>query len=104
VERKVSSGLIRIRDGQTLILSGIIQDGEVTNVSKVPILGDLPIIGSLFRSTYKDSTRTEVIVMLTPQVINDSEAYSGFGYNYNPSRETGEYLRDRGLTVPTNPY
>lgn len=104
VERKVSSGLIRIRDGQTLILSGIIQDGESIRVSKVPILGDLPIIGSLFRSTFKDNARSEVIVMLTPQIINDSEAYSGFGYNYTPSRETGKYLRDRGLTVPTSPY
>lgn len=104
IERKVSSGLIRLRDGQTLILSGIISDGERTQVSKVPILGDLPIIGSLFRSTYKDKARSEVIVMLTPQVIDDSEGYSGFGYNYTPSRETGKYLRDRGLNVPTTPY
>lgn len=104
IERKVSSGMIRLRDGQTLILSGIISDGERTQVSKVPILGDLPIIGSLFRSTYKDKARSEVIVMLTPQVIDDSEGYSGFGYNYTPSRETGKYLRDRGLNVPTTPY
>jgi len=104
VERTVSSGLIRLRDGQTLILSGIIQDGERVTTSKVPILGDLPIIGSLFRSTFKDNARSEVIVMVTPQVINDSEAYSGFGYNYTPSRETGKYLQDRGLSVPTSPY
>ncbi|BAQ59664.1 type IV pilus biogenesis protein PilQ [Geminocystis sp. NIES-3708] len=104
VERKVSSGLIRLRDGQTLILSGIISDGERTQISKVPILGDLPIIGSLFRSTFKDKARSEVIVMLTPQVIDDSEGSSGFGYNYTPSRETGKYLRDRGLNVPTAPY
>jgi type IV pilus assembly protein PilQ len=104
VERTVSSGLVRLRDGQTLILSGIISDVERTQISKVPILGDLPIIGSLFRSTFKDKTRSEVIVMLTPQVIDDSEGYSGFGYNYTPSRETGKYLRDRGLNVPTSPY
>jgi type IV pilus assembly protein PilQ len=103
-QRSVTSGLIRLRDGQTLILSGIISEAEVTQVSKVPILGDLPIIGSLFRSSSTDTTRNEVIVLLTPQIINDSDAYSGFGYNYNPSRETSEYLRDRGLTLPTNPY
>lgn len=104
VVRTVDSGLIRLRDGQTLILSGIIQDGERTQVSKVPILGDLPLIGSLFRSTFKDKTRSEVIVMLTPQILDDSEGYSGFGYNYTPSRETGKYLRDRGLNVPSTPY
>jgi len=104
VERTVSSGKIRLRDGQTLILSGIIQDGERTTVSKVPILGDLPIIGSLFRSTVKDKARSEVVVILTPQILDDSEGYSGFGYNYTPSRETGKYLRERGLNIPTTPY
>lgn len=104
VKREVNSGLIRLRDGQTLILSGIISDEERTLVSKIPFLGDLPIIGSLFRSTFKDKTRSEVIVMLTPQVINDSEGNSGFGYNYTPSRETGNYLREKGLNLPTNPY
>lgn len=104
VERTVSSGRIRLRDGQTLILSGIIQDGERTTVSKVPILGDLPLIGSLFRSTVKDKARSEVVVILTPQVLDDSEGYSGFGYNYTPSRETGKFLRDRGLNIPTAPY
>lgn len=104
VERTVSSGLIRLRDGQTLILSGIIQDGERTQVSKVPILGDLPLIGSLFRSSFKDKTRSEVVVILTPQILDDSEAYSGFGYNYTPSRETGKFLQERGLSIPTTPY
>jgi type IV pilus assembly protein PilQ len=52
-EREVSSGLVRLRDGQTLILSGIIQDQERTEISKVPILGDIPLLGSLFRSTDK---------------------------------------------------
>jgi type IV pilus assembly protein PilQ len=104
VKREVNSGLIRLRDGQTLILSGIISDEERTLVSKIPVLGDLPIIGSLFRSTFKDKSRSEVIVMVTPQVIDDSQGNSGFGYNYSPSRETGEFLRDRGFNLPTNPY
>lgn len=104
IKREVNSGLIRLRDGQTLILSGIISDEERTIVSKIPFLGDLPLIGSLFRSTFKDKSRSEVIVMVTPQIINDSEGNSGFGYNYNPSRETGQFLREKGLNIPTNPY
>jgi type IV pilus assembly protein PilQ len=103
IERKVSSGLVRLRDSQSLILSGIISDGERTVTSKVPILGDLPVIGSLFRSTSTQRARNEVIVLLTPQILDDSDAYSGFGYNYTPTRETGRYLRERGLTLPTQP-
>ena len=104
VERTVSSGLIRLRDGQTLILSGIITDTERSIVSKIPVLGDIPLLGSLFRATRKERARSEVVVVLTPQVLDDSDSYSGFGYNYTPSRETGEYLRDKGISLPTAPY
>ena len=69
--REVSSGLIRLRDGQTLILSGIIQDEEREATTKVPILGDLPLLGSLFRSTNKTNERAEVIVLLTPEIIDE---------------------------------
>ncbi|MBD2131333.1 MULTISPECIES: AMIN domain-containing protein [unclassified Sphaerospermopsis] len=83
-ERSLQSGLIRLRDGQTLILSGIIQDQDRATVNKVPILGDIPLIGSLFRSTNRENVRREVIVLLTPQVMDDTER-SSYGYNYNPS-------------------
>ncbi len=99
-KRELSSGLVRLRDNQTLILSGIIQDQERTTVSKVPILGDIPLLGSLFRSTDKTNERAEVIVLLTPQVIDEQ---AGFGYNYNPSKTTREMLRRGGLKLPGNP-
>ncbi|AFY41785.1 type IV pilus secretin family protein [Nostoc sp. PCC 7107] len=98
-ERSLNSGLIRLRDGQTLILSGIIQDQDRVTVSKIPILGDLPLIGSLFRRTNKNNQRNEVIVLLTPQVMDDSEN-SSYGYNYTPSPEVRQILERRGLSAP----
>lgn len=98
-ERSLNSGLIRLRDGQTLILSGIIQDADRTTVSKIPILGDLPLIGSLFRSTNRQNQRNEVIVLLTPQIMDDSEN-SSYGYNYTPSPEVRQILERRGLKLP----
>ncbi|AFY79381.1 type II secretory pathway, component HofQ [Pleurocapsa sp. PCC 7327] len=100
--RELSSGLIRLRDGQTLIVSGIIQDSDRTIVSKVPILGDIPILGALFRSTDNIKERAEVIIMLTPQIIDDNPR-SQFGYNYNPSPAASEILQDQGFDVQTNP-
>jgi len=97
-ERSIQSGLIRLRDGQTLILSGIIQDSDRSTVTKIPILGDLPLIGSLFRSTNRQNERREVIVLLTPQVLDDSER-SSFGYNYKPSPEVRQMLERRGLNL-----
>jgi len=98
-ERSLNSGLIRLRDGQTLILSGIIQDTDRTSISKIPILGDLPLIGSLFRSTNRSNQRNEVIVLLTPQIMDDTEN-SSYGYNYTPSPEVRQILERRGLKVP----
>ncbi|MEH2197899.1 AMIN domain-containing protein [Nostoc sp.] len=98
-ERSLTSGLIRLRDGQTLILSGIIQDQDRTSISKIPILGDLPLIGALFRKTNRSNQRNEVVVLLTPQIMDDSEN-SSYGYNYNPSPEVRQILERRGLKVP----
>jgi len=97
--RRVSSGQIRIRDGQTLILSGIIQDQDRATVTKVPILGDIPILGALFRSTTRENQRQEVIVLLTPHILDDSDT-STFGYRYVPLPETQEYIQERGGQVP----
>jgi len=98
-ERSLQSGLIRLRDGQTLIVSGIINDTERVTASKIPILGDLPLIGALFRSTNKTNERAEVIVLVTPQILDDSDR-SSFGYQYNPSPDARRMLQ-RG--VPLQP-
>jgi type IV pilus assembly protein PilQ len=98
-ERSLNSGLVRLRDGQTLILSGIIQDSDRTTVSKLPILGDIPLLGSLFRRTNRQNQRSEVIVLLTPQIMDDSER-SSYGYNYNPSPDVRRMLERRNLQVP----
>ncbi|HBS70620.1 MAG TPA: general secretion pathway protein GspD [Cyanobacteria bacterium UBA11153] len=97
--RDLNTGKIRLRDGQTLILTGIIQETDRTTVSKVPILGDIPILGALFRKTERQNQRQEVIVLLTPQVLDDSERAS-FGYNYTPGRETQDFLERRGVVAP----
>lgn len=94
-ERQISSGQVRVRDGQTLLLSGIIQESERSSVTKIPILGDIPILGALFRSTVTDNQRRELIVLLTPQILDDSDQ-STFGYQYTPSEQVQEILENRG--------
>lgn len=98
--RSIDSGRIRLRDGQTLILSGIIQDSDRTEVRKVPILGDIPLLGSLFRRTIRDNERQEVIVVLTPNVLDDADP-NNFGYTYTPGRDAREILeQQRNFTFP----
>jgi type IV pilus assembly protein PilQ len=98
--RETNSGLIRLKDSQTLILSGIIQDQERTNITKVPILGDIPLLGALFRSSNKTNERAEVIVLLTPEIVDEQ---SDFGYDYTPGKESREVLEKSGVQLPGNP-
>jgi type IV pilus assembly protein PilQ len=90
-KRTLNSGQIRIRDGQTLVLSGVIRDSDRQTLVKVPILGDLPIIGALFRQETNENVRNEVIIIVTPRIIDDSQDAT-WGYTYQPGPETQKVL------------
>jgi type IV pilus assembly protein PilQ len=64
---------IRIKDGETLVIGGMIQESEQKTVNKIPFLGDLPLIRPLFRSTSTSKGTTELVIMITPKIINDGE-------------------------------
>jgi type IV pilus assembly protein PilQ len=101
-KREVKSGKIRLRDGQTLILTGVIQETDQSTTSKVPILGDIPILGALFRSQSDTTARTEVVIMVTPQILNDGTE-AQFGFNYTPSKASSDFLRQQGFPVQVQP-
>jgi len=89
--RVLNSGKIRLRDNQTLVLSGIIRDQDVESTVKVPFFGDLPIIGALFRSKTSQNNRSEVIIIVTPRIIDDSQN-ANWGYTYQPGPEVQKVL------------
>ena len=64
---------VRVKDGETLIIAGLIQEQEQKLVQKIPVLGDLPLIGAAFRSTNTVKAKSELVIMLTPKIINDGE-------------------------------
>ena len=63
-------------DQQTIVLGGLIQDDYTDNVRKVPLLGDIPLLGNLFRSTGKDQTKLNLLVFLRPTILRDQDAAS----------------------------
>ena len=91
-QRRLETGKIRLRDGQTLVLTGIIQDQDRVSISKVPILGDIPLLGRLFRAESNERERSELIVLVTPQILDDSDQSSS-GYPYTPSEEAQDILK-----------
>ncbi len=90
-QRRLETGKMRLRDGQTLILSGIIQESDRSTVKKVPILGDIPLLGRLFRSDSSERTRQELVVLVTPRVLDDSDQ-STSNYQYSPSPDAQKLL------------
>ena len=64
---------IRIKDEETLLLGGFIQHIENSNSAKLPILGDIPILGFFFRNQDKSNQRSELLFMITPRIIKDTE-------------------------------
>ena len=66
-----ASTMLRLKDGETQALAGLINDEDRKSANKVPGLGDLPIIGRLFSDTRTDSTKTEIILLITPHVVRN---------------------------------
>jgi type IV pilus assembly protein PilQ len=62
---------VLVENGGTVVIGGIYTQNERTDVNKVPLLGDLPVLGNLFKSTAKTNDRTELLVFLTPRTLND---------------------------------
>ncbi|MCK4485761.1 MAG: type II secretion system protein GspD, partial [Desulfobacterales bacterium] len=60
-------------DGQTVLLGGLITENESQTVTKVPVLGSIPIIGHLFKTTSKGYNRTELVIMITPHIIRNTQ-------------------------------
>jgi type IV pilus assembly protein PilQ len=67
---------IMVKDGNTIVIGGMFKDNSQSSRNQVPILGDIPLIGALFRSQTDATTRQEVIILLTPHIIKDDAAYS----------------------------
>ncbi|WP_299402514.1 AMIN domain-containing protein [Acaryochloris sp. IP29b_bin.148] len=91
-QRRIETGKLRLRDGQTLVLTGIIQDQDRVDVTKVPILGDIPLLGRLFRRENNTRQRSELVVLVTPQIVDDSDQ-STYGYRYTPGEESQKLLK-----------
>lgn len=94
--RSLDSGGARVRDGQTLIMTGVISDQDSQTVQKWPILGDIPLIGQFFRASSGARRKRELVILVSPRIINDVDG-GVYGYGFQPaSREMRDALRPPG--------
>lgn len=82
--REVITQEVRVKDGQTLVLGGLFTEQEQAQLAKVPYLAETPIFGALFRNTLKGRNRTELMLLITPKVVEEDTG----SISENPSTPT----------------
>jgi len=63
---------VLVDDGETVVLGGIFDDIKQNQYEKVPFFGDLPVVGALFKNNTRSSAQTELLIFVTPRIVNDS--------------------------------
>ncbi len=69
---RTAETMVRVRDGQTIVIGGLRKEEERKIRTKVPILGDIPLVGTLFRSSSKVMTHTDLVIFITPRVVSET--------------------------------
>ena len=62
---------VLVNNGDTIVLGGVFKTSDTNSINKTPLLGDLPYLGSLFRSTNRTTTKTELLIFITPILLDD---------------------------------
>lgn len=96
-KRSIESAVL-VEDGRIIALGGLIQDTVQDAVDKVPLLGDIPVLGNLFRSETRNRQKTNLMVFLRPHVLRDANS----GFELSESRY--EYIRNRQAEHQVQPH
>lgn len=111
--KRSATSRVAIQDGQTIVIGGLMQDQKTEDVKKVPLLGDIPLLGTLFRRITTENTKTELLIFLTPQITTQSETLKKISADelknntiINKAVAPGtfeKYLKNMEQSGPSNP-
>ncbi len=96
---------VRVKNGESIVIGGLLNDFDTTTQSKIPVLGDLPLVGKLFRGTNTRHTKTETVIIITPRVLRDEADIVRDGIQSPALQEDLQKFRNdkRRLQVAPNP-
>ncbi|MEY4508336.1 MAG: hypothetical protein RLZZ450_458 [Pseudomonadota bacterium] len=101
INKRTAKTKVVVRDQQTVVIGGLMKDSVNTSQTKVPLLGDIPVIGQLFRKTSSTKTKTNLLLFLTPYIVRSQADLRGI-YE-RKMRERQEFL-DRYFVFGTHDY
>jgi type IV pilus assembly protein PilQ len=90
INSRVFESTVRLRDGETIVLGGLVQDDKTVNYNKVPILGSIPLLGQLFRSRSRNTQKSKLVVYLTPRIFYGEQAERAKWQQYLEEKELPE--------------
>ncbi len=96
-KRSAETGVV-VKSNQTVVIGGLIQNRNTNNVTKVPFLGDIPLIGWLFKFESDRNEKTNLLVFITPYIVEDFQGLEGV-----KTRKKEEFEREGQTTVPAPP-
>ncbi len=73
INKRQAQTTLVVRDQQTVIIGGLVRDAYITGETKIPVLGDIPVLGFLFKQSHKEKTKSNLLLILTPYVIRDQD-------------------------------
>lgn len=73
IRRRKADTLVRVKEGDAIVIGGLIETQETTDHRRVPLAGDIPIIGGLFKSKQDSTTKKEVMIFITPQLMREGQ-------------------------------
>ena len=96
VAKRTAETRIAVNDGQTVVIGGLMQDRVTKTIRKVPLLGDIPLIGHLFKRTEETRGKSELLLFLTPEVVMDPADLVGMSENIRNESENIEQTVEPG--------
>ncbi len=97
--RRSIEATVQVDDGQVIVLGGLIQDDVVDTVNRVPILGQIPVLGALFRSKSKTAVKRNLMVFLKPRIVRNADQLAAYSkVKYDEVRRDSEISRERSST------
>lgn len=98
-KRELNTAVL-VKDGSMIALGGMMQEKALESESKVPILGDIPVLGSLFRSTNNETVKTNLLIFIKPTIIRDGMTADGITQRkYNYIRAQQLYEAEKGMRL-----
>jgi general secretion pathway protein D len=99
INKRTMTTRVLVEHGQTAVIGGLVKDSLSETVQKVPLLGDIPFLGALFRRTVSTKSQTELLVFLTPQVVRDPQELADLSRQLRGEMQRLDAAVEKGLLL-----